>query len=125
MTAWYAGFDQVVKNLNKAIQEIEGRSMKGLIRAVAFIRYDMDHTQPLIPVGETGNLRSSWISEAIYVKGKPAVICGFGANYAVYVHENIGANFQRPGAGAMFFSAALNRNHKRILEIIREEAKIS
>lgn len=124
MTAWYAGFDEVVKNLNKAVQEIEGRSMKGMLRATIFIRYDMEHTQPLIPV-DTGNLRSSWISEAIYVSGKPAVICGFGANYAVYVHENIGATFQRPGAGAMFFSASLNRNHKRILEIIREEAKIS
>jgi hypothetical protein len=123
MTAWYAGFDEVVRNLNKAVQEIEGRSMKGLLRAVAFIRYDMEHTQPLIPT-DTGNLRASWISEAIYVKGKPAVICGFGANYAVFVHENIGAHFQRPGAGAMFFSAALNRNHRRILVIIREEAKI-
>jgi hypothetical protein len=52
------------------------------------------------------------------------VICGFSAGYAVFVHENIGAHFQRPGAGAMFFSASINRNHQTILKIIAEEAQI-
>jgi len=36
----------------------------------------------------------------------------------------VGANFQRPGAGAKFFEAALKRNQGKILEIIRQEARI-
>jgi hypothetical protein len=49
---------------------------------------------------------------------------GFTANYAWYVHENVGANFKRPEAGAKFFEAALKRNTDKILDIIKKEAKV-
>jgi len=54
----------------------------------------------------------------------PSVALGFSAYYAWYVHENVGANFQRPGAGAKYFEAALKRNRDKIVQIIRQEAKI-
>jgi hypothetical protein len=54
----------------------------------------------------------------------PLVICGFSANYALFVHENISATFQRPGAGAKFFSASILRNKKKVLEAIKNKAKI-
>ena len=54
----------------------------------------------------------------------PFIIFGYSANYALFVHEDIGANFQRPGAGAKFFEVALQRNTKKILEVIAKEAKI-
>jgi len=117
------GVDKVIRNLNREIQQIEGRTMKGLIRAAALLRYDMDHTEPLIPV-DWGNLRGSWFTDPQYMKGQPVVRLGFSANYAWYVHEMVDANFQRPGAGAKFFEAALKRNHNEILEIIRQEARI-
>ena len=50
---------EVVKNLNKEIKKIEGRSLKGIIKGVIIIRRDMDKTSPLIPV-HYGNLRQSW-----------------------------------------------------------------
>jgi hypothetical protein len=53
------GFEEVMSNLNKEIQAIEGRTLQGLIKAAIIIRRDMDHTPPLIPV-LTGNLRASW-----------------------------------------------------------------
>ena len=53
------GVDQVLKNLNKEIMKIQGRSMKGLINAAIIIRRDMDTSPPLIPVMD-GNLRASW-----------------------------------------------------------------
>lgn len=123
MTTGFGTIDQVMKNLNKEIEKIEGNTMRGLLRAAIEIRGDMEKTPPLIPVA-TGNLRASWTVVSIYSKNKPVVVCGFTANYAQIVHDNIGAKFQRPGAGAFFFVAAINRNYKRILEIIREEAKI-
>jgi len=59
MTSNIQGVDVLMANLNKEIQLIKGRSLKGLIKAAIIIRRDMDHTPPLIPV-LTGNLRASW-----------------------------------------------------------------
>lgn len=51
------GVKEVMRNLNNAIQEIEGASMEGLIRAAIIIRRDMEDTPPKIPV-DYGNLRA-------------------------------------------------------------------
>lgn len=117
------GVDKVLRNLNREIKQIEGRTMKGLLRAAILVRRDMDRTEPLIPI-DTGNLRASWFTDPQYMKGRPVVRLGFSANYAWYVHEMVGANFQRPGAGAKFFEAALKRNQGKMLDVIRQEASI-
>lgn len=57
------GMEKVMRNLQKEIKQIEGFTMKGLIRSVIIIRRDMDKTSPLIPV-DTGNLRASFFSVA-------------------------------------------------------------
>ena len=54
----------------------------------------------------------------------PSIIFGFTANYTLIVHENIGATFKRPNAGAKFFEIAIQRNTKKMLELIAKEAKI-
>lgn len=79
---------------------------------------------------------SSTISEtqslvaAASVRG-PALMMGFSANYAMWVHEMVGANFKQPKkeakkapAGAKFFEASLKRNKELILETIRINAQI-
>ena len=122
MATQIKGMDNVLKNLNKEITDIEGLSMKGLIRAAIIIRRDMDKTSPLIPIDE-GNLRGSWFTDQRkYAKGMELRM-GFTAEYAWYVHEMIGANYKRPGAGAKFFEASLKRNAGKILDVIKEEAK--
>jgi len=124
MAAHIKGMDNLLRNLNKEIKKIEGFSMKGLIRAAIIIRRDMDKTSPLIPVDE-GNLRASWFTDPQHTPKGPSLRLGFAANYAWYVHEMVGANFSRPGAGAKFFEASLKRNDKNgeILRVIKEEAK--
>ena len=124
-----AGFAKVKANLNKAILKIEGGSMKGLIEFAIIIRRDMDKTEPLIPVGKTGNLRASWFTDPIKVKGMPGLLIGFGANYAVFVHEMVDKeagviNWNRPGSGAKFFEQSLTRNEKLGLQTIRDNAYI-
>jgi len=56
------------------------------------------------------------------------VMMGYSANYAVHVHEgphgNLGANFQRPGAGIKWFEAAFNRNARKIIRVIAANAQI-
>ena len=122
------GMDVVMANLNREILKIEGRSMKGLIEASIIIRRDMEKTPPLIPV-DTGNLRASWFTSSIKVAGMPALLIGFNANYAIFVHEMVDdsgrkINWNRPGSGAKFFEAALSRNAKLILQTIQKNAYI-
>ncbi len=117
------GLDEVLTNLNKEIEAMKGRSMKGLIESVIIIRRSMDEKPPLIPV-DTTNLRASWFTDPHYVENQPAVRLGFTASYAWWVHENVGANFKRPGAGAKFLEAALKNNANEILETIRKNAEV-
>jgi hypothetical protein len=119
------GLDDVMKNLNREIKKIEGKTMAGLVKAMAVVRKDMGKTPPLVPV-DTRNLDQSWfVSPLASGLSKPLIQAGFSANYAMWVHENMEAKFQRPGAGPKFFEAALNRNHKAILEAIRGEIKLT
>jgi len=65
-------------------------------------------------------------------KKDPQMILGFTANYAMWVHENVDAQFfgrggkkpGRPESGAKFFEAHLDKNYKKILEIIAANTKI-
>lgn len=133
------GMDIVLRNLNKEIQAIEGRSMKGLIGGAIIIREDMDKTPPLIPV-DTGNLRGSWTTWP-YREGKIfGLIIGFTANYAAFVHEMIGPwepgwrygpgkgrkrwYIPRPDAAPKFFEASMKRNKDNVLEEIADNAQI-
>jgi hypothetical protein len=140
------GFNEVMRNLNSEIRKIEGRTMTGLIGAAAYIRADMDHTIPKIPI-KTGTLRSSWfVTPYKGAKKTIGLIMGFSANYAVYVHEMMGKtgegfqsyleaaggdfsgyktiNWSRPGSGPKFFEAAIKRNVNVILGIIKTTAQI-
>ena len=123
MTATLEGLETVMKNLNREVVQIKSRSLKGLIRAAIIVRRSMDKNPPLVPV-DTGNLRASWFVETIRNVDNPAVFIGFSANYATFVHENVGANFNRPGAGAKFFEASLKLNEDLMLEAIRQEAAV-
>ena len=57
---------------------------------------------------------------------EPTVIMGYSVPYAVYVHENYGAQFKRqdPPAGPKWFETAVKNNRNLILETIGKHAKI-
>lgn len=120
------GFDEVKKNLAKEIAKIKRDSMNGLKESAILVRFDMDKKSPLIPI-DTGNLRQSWFITPL--DAQLALIMGFSANYAVFVHEMIGdagkkINWNRPGSGAKFFEASLKRNTNNILKILAKNTKI-
>jgi len=141
--AFLKGLDNVLRNLNREVKAIEGRSLQGMLLAVAEIRKDIDSKQPLVPIGPsaaqvealkkagiyrklgTGNLRISWFSEPLMLAIGPAVIFGHSANYAAYVHEMIGEiNWSRPGAGPKWLQSAIRGSKERTLRIIQENARI-
>ena len=121
------GFDKVVNNLKREVRGIKNRSGKGLIEAAIIVQRDMDKTPPLIPV-DTGNLHGSWFTQLLNLPKGKAIIMGFSANYAAFVHENMEkegkVTWRRPGAGPKFFQASLERNHDKILEAIRSNGQV-
>ena len=140
------GFEKVKANLNKEIQQIKRKSMKGLIESSIIVRVSMEKTPPKIPV-DTGNLRASWFTAQTRTLKGIGLIMGFSANYAIYVHENVDANFKgnaakikytksgqvtaktkkytrRDGAGPKFLQASLFRNAGLILQTIQKNVKV-
>ena len=123
------GIKEVSNQLNKELDKITIRTSKGMLLAAILIRRDMDKTEPKIPV-DTGNLRASWFTDPIRTSKGPALLMGFTANYAAWVHEmgekkdGTDINWNRPGSGAKFLEAALYRNKDEIINIIRDNAAV-
>jgi len=51
-------------------------------------------------------------------RGTLMVIVGFTAYYALYVHENVGANFKTPGTQAKYLALPLQRNATAIKQLV-------
>ena len=68
------------------------------------------------------SMLSSTTREAKTFRG-PTAIIGYTAFYAASVHEKVGANFRRPGAGAKWLSASMKRNRDEVLDKIEKEVK--
>jgi len=160
------GFKEVEANLNRQLEGIKSRSMKGLIMGAALVRNETEKTPPLTPV-DLGNLRASWfvvtakgvqvgkgthgfrgpkaakissdhsatIGEAqgmaaVQSVGKKKVlIMGYSANYALYVHEGhgeigLGMHYKRPESGPKWFESAVKNNSQKIVQIVKDNAKI-
>lgn len=148
------GLDRVMKNLNKEIDQIKDRTMKGLIRASIIITRGMDKKIPV----DLGNLRASRFTttpksvrqgksptfkgdevdklsqqhqmvvtdaqKVLMASKHVAIMMGFTAYYAWYVHEMVGATFQRGTAEAKFFESTLKEKKDEVLAMIAKEAKI-
>ena len=114
------GLNNVLKNLDQKVRQIEQRSYTGLYNAAAVIRKSMDANEPKIPV-DLGNLKASWQTTKLedLTKG-PGIRIGFTASYAFWVHEAVGHNFSRPGSGPKYFSSALERGREAVLKEIRD-----
>lgn len=52
------------------------------------------------------------------------VYYGFSANYAMWVHELMGATYSRPGSGPKFLEASIKSNQGMILKELYNSAKI-
>jgi hypothetical protein len=151
------GLNKVMKNLNKEIKKIEGRTQKGVTVAALFIKGEAQKEAP-VDLGnlmnsafvtspdeldsspsfkgkEAGNMKANHMTEVIESKGRvkssrnPVAEVGFSAVYAMAVHENPRSGKSgRPGSATSgnwkFLENPLKVNTKKILDIIKERAKI-
>lgn len=111
------GMDKVLGNLNRAIEDIKGRSYAGLLKAGLFVQGESQKETPV----DTGALKSSAYTQGIQKGDNPIVEIGYTAFYAPFVHE-INKNY-RVG-NWQFLRNALAKNDGKILDIIRQEAEI-
>lgn len=160
------GITEIVQNINKALEDIENKSTAGMIEGCIIVRRDMEKTPPRIPIdkgnlrasffivssrtsgdkapgkkpdGEVGAEHPVIVGIAqslLQVEKNPVVAMGFTANYAIYVHENLEADFERPikiggklkkrrpGAGPKFFEASLKRNQQEIINAIKNAVQL-
>lgn len=112
------GLSGILKSLNKAVTDIEKKSMGGLLAAGQMILGEAK--KPVnVPI-QYGNLRNSGYVQ----KGQDGhfVEIGFGASYAIFVHENLEA-FHKKGR-AKFLEIPLNENKEKAFEIIRRAGQI-
>jgi hypothetical protein len=129
------GLDTVMRNLNREVKGIKGRTLAGLYEAGLKVQAS---AQRRVPV-DTGNLKAS-----AYTRkdpgGQPQVEVGFTAAYAVFVHENLemklkgvprtsgsgkGRYWDPQGrAGPKFLQNAVSENVRNILAIVQKTAKV-
>jgi len=91
------GFDIVLSNLEKALLNIEGGTVQGLLLAAAFIRRETERNYPITPV-DLGNLRASWFTVAsTMIGGKGFKKKGIAANVKDKFGRTLGTgNFKGP-----------------------------
>ncbi len=107
--------EKVLKNLNKEIKKIKGRSMAGLAAAALLVKGEAQKNTPV----DTGNLKNSAYTKLN--KEREYAEVGYTAFYAPFVHE-IDKNYI---VGSWkFLAKALYDNTKRILTIISNRATI-
>lgn len=116
------GLKTAVRNLNREINKIEGRTVKGLLAAALFVKGESQEITPQ----KTGVLiNSAFASAGTKSNGMPISRVGYTAKYAPWVHEMSEDNtFTKPDTGPKFLQKAVFENLSTILSIIRRRIRL-
>lgn len=117
------GMNKVLKNLNREIRSINGKTKEGVLAAVTFIEGESNELVPQ-DKGVLINSSFSGVRKQFILFGKIVGRVGYTAKYADIVHEMPETNnFTKPGTGPQFLLKAVTRNAQIILKIIRNRVK--
>lgn len=140
------GAEKVLRNLNREIKGVKGRTKGGLLKAALFVRGDAQRRVPIV----TGHLKNSAFVSARDTLFGPGAVVGFSAKYALSVHENPRAGktggvspsgkkyttgtttagneskriIYSVVGGWKFLEKAYTQNVKKIISIIASKAKV-
>lgn len=121
MSTNVTGLQTVLRNLNSAIQEIEGGTRRGMQEVGIFIKAE---SMEAVPHDKGVLINSAFYNTAETTRG-PVVRIGYTAAYAPYVHEMpADFNYSKAGTGPKFLENPVKNNYNYILEIIRREASV-
>lgn len=125
------GMDKVLQNLNSEIGKIKTKGVAGLLAGGLIVQAG---AQKRVPV-EYGNLRGSAYTRKAQNNPK-AVEVGFGAEYALYVHENLEMAWKGkprrsklgvywgPAGESQFLLKSVRDNKERVLETVKKYAEV-
>lgn len=112
------GADKVLKNLNKEIVKIKGRTMGGIRESLLLIEGRSKDKTPV----DTGNLVGGHYTDVEMIGKNPVGEVGVTADYAIFVHEDLEARHEV--GEAKYLENAVKESRSEILDIIRKRAKI-
>jgi len=104
---------EVMRSLDDAITDVQRATQASVYKGALFLQRQV---LPRIPI-DTGTLRNSAFLDSNWDPTAPMVRVGYGADYAIYVHENLKA--RHPVGEAKFLERALVDNAGEIRRIIR------
>ena len=110
------GMSQVLSNMKTATKDIGLDIGRRLKTAGLFVQRE---SQKIVPV-DLGNLHNTARTDNIGGKGFKADVVvhyGTGADYAVYVHENLDAR-HKPGKRAKYLEAIFREKKDEIFKIV-------
>lgn len=125
------GMDKVLQNLNSEIGKIKTKGVAGLLAGGLIVQAG---AQKRVPV-EYGHLRGSAYTRKAQNNPK-AVEVGFGAEYALYVHENLEMAWKGkprrsklgvywgPAGESQFLLKSVRDNKERVLETVKKYAEV-
>jgi len=108
------GVHPVLKNMQREISKIEGKTLEGLFLAAALVRKESQIRTPV----DTGNLRASHYVQ----KSGKIVEIGLTADYAVKVHEDL--EVEHVTGEAKYLENAILDNRRQIVQKIASRAKV-
>ena len=118
MAAKLIGTDMVLKNLNKEVQKIAGRTKSGLVLGAEIIKGESMVNTPV----DFNNLRPSHYVNGALIGKNPVAEVGVTADYGLYVHENLEAKHEV--GTAKFLENAIKTKMSAVLSVIQKTARI-
>lgn len=112
------GVDEVIGNLNHAIRQTEGRTLKGIRAALLIFKAESMVRTPV----DTGNLRAGHYVDVGLVGNQPQGVVGVQADYAVPVHENLTAHHDV--GEAKYLENAIKAKADTALRVIQRYTKV-
>ena len=122
-----------MRNLRREIGRIEGLTLAGVVEAANFIQGEAMEITPMSDnrrladgsIHEGGNLINSAFTDSEQTSRGPVSRVGYTAEYAAAVHEMPDStNWSKPGTGNKFLEKPISQNHRAILQILRDAARI-
>lgn len=117
MAGLIRGVGRVNANIAGHAGAMAMRSRAGMRAAVMIVQRRALHYTPI----DTGNLRGSQWTDVITRAGTVTGRVGYGAAYAIYVHE-MQKNYRKSGTGWKYLSRALAEEESTVIALLTRYA---
>lgn len=124
MGATVTGMPQVLRNIQREMMAVRGRTYKGMYLAMKHLEEQMDTVSPMVPI-DTQEMRDSWFISGDNHPTNPIMFAGYTVPYAPIVHEAWHVkHWTRAGSGPKWLQIHFARSIMDMKLIIARNAYI-